>query len=40
MRDHGTVHLERAVDDYAAHLAAERGFSEHTVRSYRSDLEQ
>ena len=40
MRDHGTVHLQRAVDDYAAHLAAERGFSEHTIRAYRSDLEQ
>lgn len=32
--------LQRAVDDFAAHLAAERGFSEHTVRSYRSDLTQ
>ncbi len=32
--------LARAVDDFAAHLAAERGFSEHTVRSYRSDLGQ
>ena len=40
VRDHGTVYLERAVDDYAAHLAAERGFSEHTVRAYRSDLDQ
>ncbi|WP_307812114.1 tyrosine recombinase XerC [Lacisediminihabitans changchengi] len=34
------MHLERAVDDYAAHLAVERGFSAHTVRAYRSDLEQ
>jgi integrase/recombinase XerC len=34
------VQLERAVDDFAAHLAAERGFSAHTVRSYRSDLAQ
>jgi integrase/recombinase XerC len=34
------VHLERAVDDFTSHLAAERGFSEHTVRAYRSDLAQ
>jgi integrase/recombinase XerC len=32
------VQLERAVDDFAAHLSAERGFSVQTVRSYRSDL--
>ncbi|MCU1580331.1 MAG: tyrosine recombinase XerC [Rhodoglobus sp.] len=32
--------LHRTVDDFAAYLAAERGFSEHTVRSYRSDLTQ
>ncbi len=32
--------LARYVDDFAAYLAAERGFSTHTVRSYRSDLEQ
>jgi integrase/recombinase XerC len=32
------VELHRTVDDFAAHLAAERGFSAHTVRSYRSDL--
>lgn len=32
--------LTRAVDDFASHLQAERGFSEHTVRSYRSDLTQ
>ncbi len=32
--------LARYVDDFAAYLAAERGFSVHTVRSYRSDLEQ
>ena len=36
----GTVQLERAVDDFAVYLAAERGFSVHTVRSYRSDLGQ
>lgn len=32
--------LRESVDAFAAHLAAERGFSEHTVRSYRSDLVQ
>lgn len=32
--------LQRAVEDFASYLAAERGFSEHTVRSYRSDLTQ
>ena len=32
------MHLERAVGDFAEYLAAERGFSLHTVRSYRSDL--
>ncbi len=32
--------LEQAVDDFTDHLAAERGFSPHTVRSYRSDLDQ
>ena len=32
--------LNRTVDDFAAYLAAERGFSAHTVRSYRSDLSQ
>ncbi|MBU1588213.1 MAG: tyrosine-type recombinase/integrase [Actinobacteria bacterium] len=32
--------LERTVDDFASHLAADRGFSPHTVRSYRSDLVQ
>ena len=34
----GTVQLERTVDDFAVYLAAERGFSANTVRSYRSDL--
>lgn len=28
------------VDDFASYLAVDRGFSEHTVRSYRSDLAQ
>ena len=32
--------LLRIVDDFASYLAADRGFSEHTVRSYRSDLTQ
>ncbi len=36
----GDVQLERAVDDFTVYLAAERGFSAHTVRSYRSDLTQ
>lgn len=30
--------LQRAVDDFGVYQAAERGFSAHTVRSYRSDL--
>ena len=34
------MRLERAVSDFAEYLLSERGFSEHTVRSYRSDLEQ
>jgi integrase/recombinase XerC len=37
---HGSVQLERAIDDFAVYLTAERGFSAHTVRSYRSDLGQ
>jgi integrase/recombinase XerC len=32
------VLLERAVDEFATYLVAERGFSAHTVRAYRSDL--
>ncbi|CAN5531348.1 tyrosine recombinase XerC [soil metagenome] len=40
MHDDRGVDLHRTVDDFTAHLAAERGFSEHTVRSYRSDLVQ
>ncbi len=32
--------LESAVADFAVYLTAERGFSENTVRSYRSDLGQ
>jgi len=38
LRDHGGVDLTRTIDEFAAHLAADRGFSPHTVRSYRSDL--
>ncbi|MES2092478.1 MAG: tyrosine recombinase XerC [Actinomycetota bacterium] len=34
------MQLERAIDAFAAYLTAERGFSAHTVRSYRSDLGQ
>lgn len=34
------MRLDRAVTDFTLHLAAERGFSAHTVRSYRSDLQQ
>jgi len=30
--------LQRTVDDFASYLEADRGFSAHTVRSYRSDL--
>ena len=30
--------LDAAVADFTRYLSAERGFSEHTVRSYRSDL--
>ncbi len=32
--------LALTVDRFVTHLAAERGFSDHTVRSYRSDLRQ
>src|SRR5690606_23203864 len=35
-----TMDLTQAVAAFADHLAADRGFSPHTVRSYRSDLEQ
>jgi integrase/recombinase XerC len=40
VQDDGPVELQRIVDDFASYLAADRGFSEHTVRSYRSDLAQ
>ncbi|GAB3036014.1 tyrosine recombinase XerC [Parafrigoribacterium mesophilum] len=34
----GNVQLTQAIENFATYLRAERGFSEHTVRSYRSDL--
>ncbi|MBX3098799.1 MAG: tyrosine-type recombinase/integrase [Salinibacterium sp.] len=40
VQDDGPVDLQRTVDDFASYLAVDRGFSEHTVRSYRSDLTQ
>lgn len=36
--EHGGVHLDAAIDSFSTYLSAERGFSAHTVRSYRSDL--
>ena len=30
--------MEQAIEDYAVHLTAERGYSPQTVRAYRSDL--
>jgi len=32
------MQLDRMLDDFTLYLSAERGFSGHTVRSYRSDL--
>lgn len=32
------MEIGRAIDDFTAHLAAERGYSPQTVRAYRSDL--
>ena len=34
------VQLDQAIDRFAAYLATERGFSDNTVRAYRSDLQQ
>ena len=34
------MNLDRAADDFVRHLRIERGFSQNTVRSYRSDLTQ
>jgi integrase/recombinase XerC len=36
--DDRAVQLDLVVNEFARHLSAERGFSEHTVRAYRSDL--
>jgi integrase/recombinase XerC len=36
----GTGQLDRVVDEFVFYLSAERGFSENTIRSYRSDLGQ
>ncbi len=33
------MRLQRAIEDFTVYLAAERGFSGNTIRSYRSDLE-
>lgn len=38
--DTGTADLTGTIAAFADHLATDRGFSPHTVRSYRSDLEQ
>ena len=34
----GYMQLDRVLADFTLYLSAERGFSEHTVRSYRGDL--
>lgn len=45
MAHHGCVEhdaaqtWDEAIDAYARHLAADRGFSEHTLRAYRGDLD-
>ena len=36
--EHGGVHLDTAIEAFSTYLSVERGFSAHTVRSYRSDL--
>ncbi len=38
LRHDDGVLIERATHDFAVYLSAERGFSAHTVRSYRADL--
>ncbi len=40
MAHHGRVDLAESIDAFAVYLAAERGFSANTIRSYRSDLAQ
>ena len=37
-RQGGPVNLDHLVDDYLVHVRTERGYSEHTVSAYRSDL--
>ena len=34
----GAVTLDRLLDEYLAHVRAERGYSAHTVAAYRADL--
>lgn len=34
------MELRRAIEDFEGYLSAERGYSEHTIRAYRSDLQQ
>lgn len=38
--ENGGVHLTAAIDDFLLFLSAERGYSAHTVRAYRTDLTQ
>ena len=38
--DHCRMELRAAIEGFARHLAVDRGFSEHTVRAYRGDLER
>ncbi|HEV7948306.1 MAG TPA: tyrosine recombinase XerC [Glaciihabitans sp.] len=38
MGDDRGVHLAAAIPDFLLYLSAERGFSEHTIRSYGADL--
>ena len=33
-----TLRYDSALDEFTLYLRAERGFSEHTIRAYRSDL--
>jgi integrase/recombinase XerC len=38
MAHHGAMQWDAAIAGYARHLASDRGFSEHTLRAYQSDL--
>lgn len=38
MAHHGAMQWDAAIVGYARHLASDRGFSEHTLRAYQSDL--